>query len=39
MSALVNSLKQYQFSQWERIVLKFIMITSPVMCTIEVYYF
>ena len=39
MSALVNSFKQYQFSHWERIVLKFIMITFPIVCTIEVYYF
>ncbi len=39
MSALVNSFNQYQFSQWECIVLKFIMITFPIMCTIEVYYF
>ena len=39
MLALFNSFKQYQFVQWERIILKFIMITFPIVCTIEVYYY
>ena len=35
MSALLNSLKQYQFAQWERIVIKFIMITFPTMVLLD----
>ena len=38
MSKLYNDFKQYQFSTWERIIIKFELITFPIVCVIEVYY-